>query len=112
DDSLVLTVANTDTENTPYFDAVFEQMDGTQQQVSSKELDAIAPVIETNFTPFSIADQSFREAKYEHSCDSIFKTIEITLEKINTKDGPLMMDLQFGPQNGKMMIQEIGVSSK
>ncbi|HLR53822.1 MAG TPA: hypothetical protein VK078_03770 [Pseudogracilibacillus sp.] len=111
-DSLVLTVANTDTENTPYFDAVFEQMDGTQQQVSSKEMDAIAPVIETNFTPFSIADQSFREGKYEHSWEPIFQTIEIPLEKINTKDGPLMMDLQFGPQNGKMMIQEIGVSSK
>src|SRR5699024_11542091 len=56
-------------------------MDGTQQQVSSKEMDAIAPVIETNFTPFSIADQSFREGKYEHSWEPIFQTIEIPLER-------------------------------
>lgn len=111
-DSLVLTVANMDTENTPYFDAVFEKMDGIEQQVSSKEMDPVAPVIETNFTPFGIADGIFREGKYEHSWEPIFQTIEIPLEDIDTEDGPLIMELQFGPQKGKMLIQEIGVSSK
>src|SRR5699024_10249934 len=97
-DSLVLTVANTDTENTPYFDAFFEQMDGRQQQGSSKEMDAIAPVIETNYTPFVIADQGFHEGKYILSSKPILKTLQILLEDINTIDRPPFMELLFLPQ--------------
>ncbi|HLQ97014.1 MAG TPA: hypothetical protein VK108_11690 [Pseudogracilibacillus sp.] len=109
-DNVVITLANMDPDHTPYFDAAFEKIDGTEQRIPSKEINNIAPVIETNFTPFGIGDQIFREGKYENSWEPIFQTIEIPLEDIDTDDGPLDMHLEFGPEKGKMLIQEIGVS--
>lgn len=117
---VVFTMANGNNEDknkeTLELEIELETTDGVSVTLPLAEFMPFPPVISTEFTPFGLFDEIFRDGKYEKSWEPVFQTFEIPLSAYEkehpafNKSNLNQITLHITTHPGKIIIENIGLS--
>ncbi|WP_407271277.1 alpha/beta hydrolase family protein [Radiobacillus sp. PE A8.2] len=115
--SLVVTMANNKEESIPEIQIELKTTAGVSVQLPLDEFMPVPPVITTDYTPFGLFDDLFRDGKYEKAWEPVFQTFEIPLESFEKVDrefdveelNKITLHFEAGPR--KVMVEGVGGSS-
>lgn len=115
--NVVLTMANGSVEEAndrlSEIQVELETTDGVSVQLPLDDFMPLPPVIQTEYTPFGLLDDVFRDGKYETSWEPIFQTFELSAAKFEEENPAFAMGklnritLHFSGR-GKVMMSGLG----
>lgn len=114
---VVFTMANNNENGSiPEIEIQLETTDGVSVQLPLNSFMAFPPVISSEFTPFGLFDDIFRDGKYENSWEPVFQTFEIPFQRFESenpefnKNNVNSITLLFHTQQGNILIESVGLS--
>ena len=111
---LILTMANINVERVPEIQIELQTSDGVSVQRPLDDFMPFPPVITTDYTPFGIFDEIFRDGKYEKSWEPIFQTFTVPMESVEREEPTFdrnkitKISLHFISNPGEILIEGIG----
>lgn len=105
---LVLTLANAQDKSRalPSIFIEFIMDNGERHLIPLTDEMPVPPVIKTDFTHLGLLDQIFRGDRYANSWEPVFQSFPVDLPEEGKVEGIL---LQFADDEGRVLLQEIGV---
>ncbi|WP_138418749.1 alpha/beta hydrolase family protein [Aquibacillus sediminis] len=115
---LIFTMANivgeVEQEKRPEIEVELKTTDGDAVQLPLDDFMPFPPVITTDYTPFGLFDDIFREGKYETSWEPVFQTFEVPLESFEQQNATFNTDnideirLHFRGDAGGILLESVG----